>query len=282
MTQAAMTPDSIAACLAALRERRPLVHNLTNAVVANFTANALLALGAAPAMVESPEEVPAFSAAADAVVVNLGMLTAARAGVMRQAVTAAAGARKPWVLDPVGAGAIPARTAFALELCRRRPTAIRGNASEILGLVGEAGGGRGGDTGAAADAAIAAARSLAVMTGAIVAVTGAVDYIVDGRRSVALRNGDRTMTSVTGMGCAASAIVGACLAVADDGLLGVAHALAITGIAGEMAAGVARGPGSLLVAYLDALAAPDPVLLRAEMTFDDGGQASGHHRSGDT
>lgn len=271
MTRALITPESMAACLAALRERRPLVHNLTNAVVANFTANALLALGAAPAMVESAEEVPAFAAAADAVVVNLGMLTAARAAVIRLAVAAAARARRPWVLDPVGAGAIPARTAFALELCRLRPTTIRGNASEILGLLGEAGGGRGVDTGAASDAAVAAARSLAVMTGAIVVVTGAVDYIVDGAWLVALRNGDATMTSVTGMGCAASAIVGACLAVADDRLLGVAHALAITGIAGEMAARVARGPGSLQVAYLDALAAPDPALLHAEMKRDDGG-----------
>jgi hydroxyethylthiazole kinase len=271
MTRTAITPDSGAACLAALRERRPLVHNLTNAVVANFTANALLALGAAPAMVESAEEVPAFAAAADAVVINLGMLTAARAAVIRLAVAAAAQARTPWVLDPVGAGAIPARTAFALELCRLRPTAIRGNASEILGLVGEAGGGRGVDTGAASDAAIAAARRLAGMTGSVVAVTGAVDYIVDDASLVALRNGDPTMTSVTGLGCAASAIIGACLVVVEDGLLGVAHALAITGIAGEMAARVARGPGSLQVAYLDALAGPDPVLLRAEMKFDDGG-----------
>ncbi len=271
MTRAAITPDSLAACLAAVRARRPLVHNLTNSVVANFTANALLALGAAPAMVESAEEVPVFSAAADAVVVNLGMLTAARAAVIRLAVAAAAQARTPWVLDPVGAGAIPARTAFALELSRLWPTAIRGNASEILALVGEAGGGRGVDTGAASDAAVAAARSLAGMTGAIVAVTGAVDYIVDGALLVALRNGDPTMTSVTGMGCAASAIVGACLAVSADGLLGVAHALAITGISGEMAARVARGPGSLQVAYLDALAGPDPAVLRAETTLDEGG-----------
>jgi hydroxyethylthiazole kinase len=225
-------------------------------------------------MVEGADEVPAFAAAADAVVVNLGMLTTARAGVMRQAVTAAAAAGKPWAVDPVGAGAIPARTAFARELCQLRPTAIRGNASEILGLVGEAGGGRGVDTGAASDAAIAAARNLAAMTGAVVAVTGAVDYIVDGRRGVddprgvALRNGHEMMTLVTGMGCAATAIVGACLAVSDDALLGVAHALAITGIAGEMAARVARGPGSLQVAYLDALAALDPALLRAELRAD--------------
>ncbi len=165
------------------------------------------------------------------------MLTAARAAVIRLAVAGGGGAQ---ARDAMGArsrgrwghpGAAPA--AFALELSRLWPTAIRGNASEILALVGEAGGGRGVDTGAASDAVtVAAARSLAGMTGAIVAVTGAVDYIVDGALLVALRNGDPTMTSVTGMGCAASAIVGACLAVSADGLLGVAHALAITGISG--------------------------------------------------
>ena len=173
-------------------------------MVANFTANALLALGAAPAMVESAEEVPVFSAAADAVVVNLGMLTAARAAVIRLAVAAAAQARTPWVLDPVGAGAIPARAHLRWSSAGCGRPLSRGNASEILALVGEAGGGRGVDTGAASDAAVAAARSLAGMTGAIVAVTGAVDYIVDGALLVALRNGDPTMTSVTGMGCAAS------------------------------------------------------------------------------
>ncbi len=260
-----ITTDSLAATLAALRQRRPLVHNLTSAVVANFTANALLALGAAPAMVESPDEVAAFAASADALVVNLGTLTPGRAAVMRLAVAAAVAAGKPWALDPVGAGAIAARTAFAQEFCQLRPTAIRGNASEILGLAGESGGGRGVDAGASSDAAVAAAQHLAGATGAVVAVTGAVDYITDGGRVVALHNGDPMMTRVTGMGCAATAIIGAFLAIGGDALASVAHALATTGIAGEMAAPGAHGPGSLQVAYLDALFAPDPGLLRAEL-----------------
>jgi hydroxyethylthiazole kinase len=265
-----ITPDSLTAILVAVRAERPLVHNLTSAVVANFTANALLALGAAPAMVESPDEVAAFAASADAVVVNLGTLTPNRAAVMRTAVGAAITARRLWALDPVGAGAIVSRTAFALELCRLRPTAIRGNASEILGLAGEVGGGRGVDTGASSDAAIAAAQRLAASTGAVVAVTGKVDYITDGARVIALYNGNAMMTSVTGMGCAATAIVGACLAVSADALQGVAHALAMTGIAGEMAARTAHGPGSLMVGYLDALAAPDIGLLRAETRSSPG------------
>jgi len=181
-----ITPASLAAALAAVRARRPLVHNLTSAVVANFTANALLALGAAPAMVESPDEVAAFAASADALVVNLGTLTPGRAAVMRMAVAAASTAGRPWAVDPVGAGAIASRTEFAQELCRLRPTAIRGNASEILGLAGEAGGGRGVDTGASSDAAIVAARRLADATGAVVAVTGQVDYVTDGAGVVAL------------------------------------------------------------------------------------------------
>jgi hydroxyethylthiazole kinase len=257
-----ITPATLAATLALIRARRPLVHNLTNAVVANFTANALLALGAAPAMAEGEDEVETFAAAADAVVINLGMLTRARAAVMRMAAASARAAGKPWVLDPVGAGAIAARTSFAQELCGLRPTAIRGNASEILGLAGEAGGGRGVDAGAGSADAVAAARRLAASSGAVVAVTGAVDYITDGTRLVSLYNGHPMMTRVTGMGCAASAIVGACLGAGGAAMDAVAHALAIAGIAGQMAADGAAGSGSMAVAFLDRLAGPDPAVLR--------------------
>ncbi len=258
-----MTPASLAETVALLLARRPLVHNLTNSVVANFTANALLALGAAPVMAEGADEVATFAAAADAVVVNLGTLTPERAAVMRVAAAAASAAGRPWALDPVGVGAIPPRTRFAQDLCGLRPTAIRGNASEILALAGEAGGGRGVDAGADdARGAVAAAGRLAAQTGAVVAVTGAVDYVTDGTQVLALHNGHPMMTRVTGMGCAATAIVGACLAVREAALLAVAHALAITGIAGEMAARSARGPGTMGVDFLDALAALDCTLLR--------------------
>jgi hydroxyethylthiazole kinase len=146
-----------------------------------------------------------------------------------------------------------------------RPAAIRGNASEILGLVGEAGGGRGVDSGAGSDSAVAAAQRLAGESGAIVAVTGAVDYITDGRRVVMLRNGHELMTRVTGMGCAATAIIGACLALGGEALPAVAHAIAITGIAGETAALAARGPGSMAAAFLDTLPTLDTDLLRIEV-----------------
>jgi hydroxyethylthiazole kinase len=260
-----ITPASLAAAVALIGERRPLIHNITNAVVANFTANALLALGAAPVMAEGADEVAAVAASADAVVVNLGTLTPERAAVMRVAAASAAQAGRPWALDPVGAGAIAPRTLLARELCRLRPAAIRGNASEILALAGEAGGGRGVDSGAASDAAVAAARRLAGATGAVVAVTGAIDYITDGARLLKLHNGHPLMTRVTGMGCAATAIVGACLALGGPVLPAVAHALAIVGIAGEAAARAARGPGSMQIEFLDALAAIEHAALRIEM-----------------
>jgi hydroxyethylthiazole kinase len=248
-----MTPEAVAGTLAAVRARAPLVHSLTSAVVANFTANALLALGCAPAMVESPDEIATFTGAADALVVNLGMLTAPRAAAMRLAVGVARAAGRPWVLDPVGAGAIPARTAFAAELCGLRPDSIRGNASEIRSLAGQSGSGRGVDTGEASDTAIAAAAQLARQSGAVVAVSGAVDYITDGTLLVAIRNGHPMMTRVTGMGCAATAIVGACLGTGTVAIAAVAHAMTITALAGELAASRAAGPGSLMAGYLDAL-----------------------------
>ena len=249
-----LSAASLAATRTALRTRAPLVHNLTSAVVANFTANALLAIGAQPAMVESAEEVAGFAAIADALVINIGSLTPARAEVMRLAITAAVAAGTPWVLDPVGAGAIGPRTAFAREIAALNPAAIRGNASEILGLVGEVGFGRGVDSGAGSDAAVEAAKRLAITSGAIVAVTGAVDYVTDGSRVVAVAHGHPMMTRVTGMGCAASAITAAVLGVEPDRLQAVVHALALTGIAGEVAARGVRGPGSLMIGYLDALA----------------------------
>jgi len=238
-----------------LRQRAPLVHNLTSATVANFTANALLALGASPAMVESPDEIPGFVALADALSVNLGSLTPVRIAAIELAVQAARHSGTPWVLDPVGAGGIAGRTRFAQAMAQRGPAAIRGNASEILGMMGDGGGGRGVDSGALSEAALDAAGRLARQSGAIVAVTGAVDYVTDGVQVDAIPLGHPMMTRVTGMGCAASAIVAACLAVQPDRMQAVVHALTLTGLAGARAAAVSAGPGSLAVAYLDALAA---------------------------
>lgn len=246
--------DAVRESLSRVRDRAPLVHNITNAVVTNSTANVLLALGASPVMADCTEEVEELVATASSLVINLGTINTDSAAAMRLAVAKAHEANVPWVLDPVAVGVLGYRTRIAGELVRERPTAIRGNASEIMSLAGTAGGkGRGVDSTAGSRDALASARRLANTTGAVVAVTGAVDLITDGARVVECHNGDPMMTRVTGTGCAASAIVGAFLAVETDALTAVAHALAVFGIAGERAAESCDGPGSFQVALLDRL-----------------------------
>ena len=156
-----------------------------------------------------------------------------------------------------------------MDLLRLGPAVVRGNASEIMSLADAARGerqprgGRGVDAAARSDDAVAAARALAARTGAVVAVTGAVDYATDGARVVAVRNGRPLMAAVTGLGCTATAILGACLAVEPDRLAAAAHGLALLGVAGELAAERCRGPGSLVVELLDALHAMDGATLAA-------------------
>lgn len=236
-----------------VRAKSPLVQNITNLVSMDISANALLALGASPAMVHAEEEAPDFVAVADALVVNIGTLSAPWLASMTATTERAAALGKPWAFDPVAVGATPFRTRAAHELVRRRPTAIRGNASEIMALADMAGGGKGVDSLHGSDQAVEAAASLAASTGAVVAVTGRVDYVTDGRRTVRIANGHPLMTRVTAVGCAATALVGAFLAVGEDPLQATAAALATMGVAGDIAAEGAAGPGSFRVALLDAL-----------------------------
>lgn len=273
MDNDAAAAAAVCRTLASIRSRGPLIHNITNVVVANVTANALLAIGASPAMVQAEEEVAEFARLADALVVNLGTVTAERAAAMRLAVAAAGEAGTPWVLDPVAVGAIAFRTRLAEELVGSRPAAIRGNASEILSLAGMGGAGRGVDSTALSDSAREAARQLAGRTGAAVAVTGPIDYVTNGAREIAIRNGHPMMTRITGSGCTATALLGACLAVEADAVAASAHALVLLGVAGEIAAERARGPGSLQVELLDALYQLDDriVLQRARITAEPAG-----------
>lgn len=266
-------PAAVCRTLSEIRRRVPLVHNITNVVVANVTANALLAIGASPAMVQAEQETGEFARIADALVINLGTVTAERAAAMRLAVAAAAEAGTPWVLDPVAVGAIGFRTRLAQELVRLRPASIRGNASEILSLAGQGGAGRGVDSSAHSDNAVEAARHLSRATGAAVAVTGPIDYVTDGTRIVAIRNGHPMMTRITGSGCTATALVGACLAVEPDPVAACAHALVLIGVAGEIAASRARGPGSLQLEMLDALFLMDDrtLLERAQIGVERAG-----------
>ena len=165
-------------------QHSPLVHCMTNDVVQTFTANTLLALGASPAMVIETEEASQFAAIASALLINVGTLTQLRAQSMCAAVEQAKSSQTPWTLDPVAVGALDYRRRFCLELLSHKPTAIRGNASEIMALAGIANGGRGVDTTDAAANAIPAAQTLARETGAIVVVTGEMDYVTDGHRII--------------------------------------------------------------------------------------------------
>ncbi len=239
--------------LAAVRARRPLVHCLTNPVAAALTANALLCLGASPLMAEAEVEMATVAGFADALLVNLGMQTSARMAAARLAIAAARQAGTPWVLDPVAAGAIPVRTALARSMAADRPALIKGNASEILALGAAGAGGRGTDAIDATDAALSAAQHLARQTGAIVAITGAVDWVTDGVRTEPVRHGHPMMAIISGLGCVAGALAAACLAVEPDRLTATRNALTFLGLAGERAGEHAHGPGSFAAALLDAL-----------------------------
>ncbi|WP_148714684.1 hydroxyethylthiazole kinase [Chitinolyticbacter meiyuanensis] len=245
-----------------LRTEHPLTHVLTNEVVQEITANVLLAVGAAPAMIVAREEAAAFAALSGAVLVNVGTLYPERLAAMRDAVTAANAAGVPWTLDPVAVGVLDYRTDACRELITLRPTAIRGNASEILALAGFGASGRGVDSTTGSQTALAAAEQLARDTGAIVAVTGETDYITDGEQSWATPWGHPIMTRVVGTGCALSALVAAFTAHAPERLNAVAAACAVAGICGERAESACDGPGSFKMAFLDALYQISPKQLR--------------------
>ena len=256
-----MQPDLLeyaqpAYTLQQLRRRSPLVHCMTNDVVQTFTANVLLALGASPAMIIDSEEAQQFSAVADALLINVGTLTRERAEAMFVAVKSANAAGTPWTLDPVAVGTLAFRSQFCQRLLALHPAVIRGNASEILALAGVSGGGRGVDTNACVNTALPAAQELARLSGAIVAVTGEVDYITDGIRTIRVTGGDVLMTRVVGTGCALSAVVAASCTMPAGRLENVATACAMMAQAGAVAAAQSHGPGSFVACFLDALYAP--------------------------
>ncbi|WP_193596415.1 hydroxyethylthiazole kinase [Microbacterium sp. YJN-G] len=270
-------PTEIAATaaelLGELRAAAPLTHCITNKVVTGFTANVLLALGAAPAMVDIVGESGMFAGIASGLLVNLGTPGPEQREAAREAVAGANAAGTPWVLDPVAVGALPVRTALAHDLVAQRPTAIRGNASEILALAGLSAGGRGVDATDTPDAALDAARTLASEWGSVVAVSGPVDHITNGQRIVRIANGDALLTRVTGGGCALGAVMAAFLGTAratgTDPLDAVAAATLVYTVAAERAAVTASGPGSFAVALLDELAAIQPAELADAARVDE-------------
>jgi hydroxyethylthiazole kinase len=257
-------PGQMAALnLAALRKKKPLIHNITNFVVMNYTANALLAMGASPVMAHAPEEVEEMVCLAGALVLNIGTLTEEWIDSMLRAGRAAAARNVPVILDPVGAGATALRTRSALRIIAEvRPAVIRGNASEVLSLRDASSRTKGVDAlhsvADAADAAVALARDLK----ATLAITGPVDLVTDGRRVARVTNGHPLMGWVTGTGCVATAAIGAFLAVDADPLRATATALAYFGLAGETAGRTAAAPGSFMIHLLDALYTISPEQLR--------------------
>ncbi|GAA3634287.1 hydroxyethylthiazole kinase [Kineosporia mesophila] len=258
MTDFAVPENTVVTATAELltrvRRQTPLVQCITNDVVVNFTANVLLAVGAAPAMVDIPEESGGFAQAAGGVLINLGTPHAERRAAMEVAAVSAQQAGTPWVLDPVAIGALPVRTELAHRLYDVGPTIVRGNASEILALAGAGAGGRGVDATSTVGDAVRAAGEIAQKTGGVVAVSGPVDLITDGRRSVRLANGHVWLTRVTGGGCALGAVMAAFAAVESDTFAATTAAVLVYTVAAEQAAAVAGGPGSFAVAFLDALA----------------------------
>jgi hydroxyethylthiazole kinase len=266
-----ITVESVWKDVAKIRETAPLVHNITNYVVMNTTANALLALGASPVMAHAEEEVEDMVGIAGALVVNIGTLSGPWVRSMRRAMEKARERGVPIVFDPVGAGATPFRTRVVRELLAAAPPAvIRGNASEINACVSQDAVTKGVDSTVSSDSAVLSASALGAACGSVVCVSGEVDYIVLGDRVGKIRNGHPMMPKVTGLGCTATALIGAFAAVNPSFFFAAAHAMAVMGIAGELAAEASEGPGSFQTHFLDALynltEAAVARLLRAEST----------------
>jgi hydroxyethylthiazole kinase len=253
-----------AASLAAIRRVRPLVHNITNFVVMNPTANALLACGASPVMAHAENEVEEMAAFAGALVLNIGTLTDAWVASMLKAGRKATELGKPIILDPVGSGATRLRTDAARTILREtKVSVVRGNASEILSLAGQDSAVKGVDSGNSVEDAARVAGQLALELGVTLAVTGPTDLVTDGRRTLFIEGGHDLMPFVTGTGCTASALVGAFHAVDPDPVNTAATALAFLGLAGERAGAAAAGPGSFQMHLLDALYSLTPEELEA-------------------
>lgn len=231
-----------------------MIHCIANRVTVNFVANTLLALGALPAMAHAVEEVEDMVDAATGLSINMGTPCPEMIAAMVQAAKRAAFREIPVAFDPVGVGATGFRTASAQSIMATGAvTAVRGNASEIRNLYGEAGLIKGVDTVHSVDEVAPGLDAAARHKGAVLCVTGAQDLISNGNQRFWVKNGHPLMSRVTGMGCAATAVIAAFLAVDDDPAEAAAAALAVFGLAGEMAGKTAKGPGSFSVAFIDAL-----------------------------
>lgn len=249
-----LTGRKAAEILERLRTRRPRVHCLMNTVVQKFTADGITAVGGIPSMTASPEEIEDFVRRADALTVNLGTLDAGRRAVILTAVEGAAARGIPWVLDPVHCDYSQSRLAFARLLIERGPSAVRGNRAEMA-LIGERSDG-------------------------LSITTGPTDRLREGARLIDVKNGHGLMAAVTGTGCLSGGVIAACMAVEPDPFTAAAAALSITGVAAELAAESASGPGSFGTALLDHLYSLDGQTLEARARFAAGQSAAGRFAAG--
>ena len=252
------TRTSPADALLIMRAAAPLVQCITNFVAMNTAANTLLAAGASPAMVHTASEARDFARIAAAVTINIGTLSPDWVEGMTEAIAGATESGKPWVFDPVAHFATPYRAGVAQDLLALSPRIVRGNASEILALGGGNSAGKGADAGDSVAMAEGAARDLAQKTGAVVAVTGEVDFVTDGSRTAHISGGSFLMPRVTALGCSLTCLIGAFAAVVEDPFDATVAALAMFAAAGEAAADQAQGPGSFAWQFTDALASVAP------------------------
>ncbi len=237
-----------------VRTASPLVHNITNYVVMNNTANALLAIGASPVMAHAKSEVEDMVNISHALVINMGTLDEYWEEAMLLAAKKANLLQKPWILDPVGAGATAYRDSALSKLLSLSPTVIRGNASEIIALAKtNTVATKGVDSTALSDEAVNAAKTLVQNYNSVVCISGETDIIINSSQIIYLKNGDPMMRKVTGLGCTASAMTGAFIGVIENKTEAVISAMSLIGIAGQLAAEKSDGPGSLQLNLIDKL-----------------------------
>ena len=237
-----------------VKNQSPLVHNITNFVVMNNTANALLAVGASPIMAHAKSEIKEMVAISNAIVINIGTLDEYWSESMLIAAEEAHRLNKTWILDPVGAGATSFRDEVLAKLLQFKPTVIRGNASEIIALAkANKTVTKGVDSTAESNEAINAAKYLVENYQSVVCISGATDIIIDDKETYFVENGHPLMTKVTGLGCSASAIVGAFAAVSENKIEATVAAMSLLGIVGELSEKISIGPGSLQMNILDKL-----------------------------
>jgi hydroxyethylthiazole kinase len=249
--------------LAAVRNKKPMIHHITNTVVMNFTANVTLCLGAAPVMAPCIEESPEMVPFAGALLLNIGTLTPDLVKSMLAAGRVANELGIPIVFDPVGAGATRLRTDSAKMISSELDIAIvRGNAGEVLALSGEGGKVRGVDSMDSVEGRIDLISSFSAESGSVIAVTGVTDIVTDGERTVSIDNGHPIMGRVTGTGCSASTSVACFAASVEDPFHAALGGLVTHGITGETAAEMCAGPGTFVPCFLDALSYLDCEIIK--------------------